>query len=556
MRVAAGGVQLPWRLARHRSSSADRDVLSAFLSQGEGVATSPFEVVGILKQMKETMEGDLQELTAREDKDVATFESLMGAKDKEIQANTMAIESKLKRASEAGLEIVEKKEDIEDTTQALEEDRKLLAHLEKGCSTKQAEWDERSKMRAEEMLTIGDTIKILNDDDALELFKKTLPSPSFLQLGVSSEDVRQCALAVLHARRNKSKHHRDPRIGFIVLALRGKRESFDKIIGMIDEMLALCLEEQSDDTSKKSNCEVEMDKTEDEFKNLERGIADLGKALEEAKGTTASLSEEIKALIDGIKALDKQVSTATENRKAENAEYKESMSDAIASKKLLEMAGNRLAKFYTPDLYVAPKVEMSEEQRIAVNFGTEDAPEAPVALFAQVRAHAIASDDSSGAPPIPPATWQAYQASREGHGGVMELLNMLKTDLDTEITKMEVQEKNAQADYESFIADSAAKRTTDTTALGDKESTRSDLNVAIEKMLLDEKSGKTEAYAKAVTLRDLHVECDWLLSSYDLRKEARTGEVDSLNDAKVVLSGADYSLLQTSVKSVRRLRHA
>jgi len=276
----------------------------------------------------------------------------------------------------------------------------------------------------------------------------------------------------------------------------------------------------------------------------------------EAQSTTASLSEEIEELVDGIKALDKQVVTATNNRKAENAEYKESMSDAMSTKKILEMAGNRLAKFYTPDLYVAPKVEMSEEQRIAVNFGIEDAPEAPVALFAQVRARTIAGDDSSGAPQAPPETWAAYQAHREGHGGVVELLNMLKTDLNKELTKSKVQEKNAQAEYESFMADSATKRTLDTKALDDKESARSDLNMAIQKMLLNKKSIKTEAYAKAVTLRDLHVECDWLLSSYNLRKEARMGEVDSLNDAKAVLSGADYSLLQTAVKSVRRLRHA
>jgi len=375
-------------------------------------------------------------------------------------------------------------------------------------------------------------------------------------LQVSSEDVRGRALSALHARQHNRNRHRDPRIGFIALALRGKRESFEKIIGMIDTMLALCGKEQSNDTSEKSYCEVEMDKTEDALKNLDRGIAGIGKALEEAKSSLASLSEEIEALVDGIKALDEQVATATENRKAEHAEYKESMSEHVAAKKVLEMAGNRLAKFYTPNLYVAPKVEMSEQQRIAVNFGVENAPEAPVALFVQVGTHALASGDSSGAPPAPPETWAAYQAHRAGHGGVVALLKMLETDLDKEIAKSKVQEKNAQAEYESFIADSARKRAADAKALGDKESARSDLNVAIEKMVLDGKSAKFEAYAKAFTLRNLHIQCDWLLSSYNLRKEARASEVDSLNDAKAVLSGADYSLLQTGVRRVHRLRHA
>merc|ERR1719240_108399 len=58
------------------------------------------------------------------------------------------------------------------------------------------------KMRSEELVALADTIKILNDDDALELFKKTLPGASaFLQLKVSKESQRQQALAAIKAAR-------------------------------------------------------------------------------------------------------------------------------------------------------------------------------------------------------------------------------------------------------------------------------------------------------------------------------------------------------------------
>jgi len=42
-------------------------------------------------------------------------------------------------------------------------------------------------------------------------------------------------------------------------------------------------------------------------------------------------------------------------------------------------------------------------------------------------------------------------------------------------------------------------------------------------------------------IANLHGECDWLLKYFDVRKEARTGEIDSLKKAKDVLNGADYS---------------
>merc|ERR1719456_924368 len=107
------------------------------------------------------------------------------------------IEEKLTRIGELGVEVVNMKEDLEDTKKALEEDKKFLADLKKNCATKEAEWEERCKTRADEILAIAETIKILNDDDALELFKKTLPSPSLLQVAVGAKEMRARALDAL-----------------------------------------------------------------------------------------------------------------------------------------------------------------------------------------------------------------------------------------------------------------------------------------------------------------------------------------------------------------------
>merc|ERR550525_1744679 len=110
---------------------------------------------------------------------------------------------------------------------ALAEDTKFLAELQKGCATKQAEWDARCKVRTDELLALADTIKILNDDDALELFKKTLPSPSFIQTQTSSVAMRKRALAVLQVAQAHSKR---PELDFVALALRERNQGpFDKV---------------------------------------------------------------------------------------------------------------------------------------------------------------------------------------------------------------------------------------------------------------------------------------------------------------------------------------
>merc|ERR1719395_33811 len=137
--------------------------------------------------MQDEMEAELAEITKIEEERIKAYEELMAAKTKEVDALTKAIEEKMTRSGELAVAIVEMKNDLGDTAEALVEDKKFLADLEKNCAKKSAEWDEIVKTRNEELLALADTIKILNDDDALELFKKTLPgaSASLLQVKVS-----------------------------------------------------------------------------------------------------------------------------------------------------------------------------------------------------------------------------------------------------------------------------------------------------------------------------------------------------------------------------------
>jgi predicted metal-binding transcription factor (methanogenesis marker protein 9)/predicted nucleic acid-binding Zn-ribbon protein len=540
-------------------SSVDRDVISSFLSQSAGYVPQSGQIIGILKQMKDTIEKDLADITAAEESAIKDYEELAAAKTKEIEANSAAIESKLERKGQVELEIVAVKEDLDDTQKSLAADTGFLADLEKSCSTKEAEWEVRSKTRTEELLALADTIKILNDDDALELFKKTLPTPALLQTAVSSKEVRKQALQAL-----KGKAHKDSRLEFIALALRGGSKDFTKVIGMIDAMVTLLGKEQKSDDEKKAWCLKELDTAEDEAKVLDQTVADLEKAIAEANEMIATLKDEIEALEDGIKALDKAVMEATETRKTEHTTYVETMAADSAAKDLIGVAKNRLAKFYTPKLYkAAPKIELTAEERVSVSMGGTLAPTAPpggiagtgVSFFQQkpVALVQVASHDQKGevAPPPPPETWGAYANKGEEHTGVVSMLDMLVADLDKEIQEMTVDEKDAQAEYETFMEDSAAKRATDAKSIADKEGAKADLEAEVEKLTAELKSTKMAAMDKYEYIKDLHLDCDWLLANFEARKAARAGEVESLKNAKAVLSGADYSLVQRSSTRLR-----
>merc|ERR1719305_2054210 len=139
--------------------------------------------------MKETMEADLKESEATEADAKSAYETLMTSKDAEIAAAGKAVEEKTARSGTVAVETVQAKADLESTTKAVAEDTDFKANLKKNCATKQKEWDERCKLRAQEVEAISDTIELLNSDDALELFKKTIPSAaaaSFIQTAATT----------------------------------------------------------------------------------------------------------------------------------------------------------------------------------------------------------------------------------------------------------------------------------------------------------------------------------------------------------------------------------
>jgi len=505
-----------------------RDDLTNFLAGGnQEYAPGSDEIVGILKQMMDTMQKDLADVIAQEDEAKKEYDGLMGAKEKEIASLTKAIEEKTKRVGEVGVELVNLKEDLDDTSESLAEDKKFLKDLDGNCETKAKEYEATVKTRQEELLAIADTIKMLNSDDALDLFKKTLPSSaaSLLQIDLSEKQVRNQALRAL----SKGRGHKNFGIDLIALALRSKGgANFDKVLKMIDDMVILLGKEQVDDDDKKAYCAKEFDESDDKKKVLERSVSDLTKAIEEASGTVATTVEEIKALEEGIVKLDKEVAGATEQRKEEHEEFTSTLAGNNGALALIEMAKNRMNKFYNP--------------KLAKFIQTE----APAEAFIQLRLRTRLMDA--------PALVQ-HRTKKQESSGVIAMMDGLLADLNKEILEMELTEKDAQGDYETMVNDAAEKRGADSKSIEEKEGARAALEAEVVKMGDHKASEEAELMATKQYISELHADCDWLIDNFETRKEARTNEIDAMKKAKAVLSGAgfvqtDDSLVQTARRSV------
>merc|ERR1719183_371726 len=111
-------------------------------------------------------------------------------KTKEAHLNTLmeTLSDKQKRSGALALSLSEDKDALEDADDENADAIKYLASLKEQCEQRRKDRDMRNKMRNDEIAAISEAIKILNDDDALETFKKHVPSASLI-----SEQARPAA---------------------------------------------------------------------------------------------------------------------------------------------------------------------------------------------------------------------------------------------------------------------------------------------------------------------------------------------------------------------------
>merc|ERR1719433_1612825 len=269
---------------------------------------------------------------------------------------------------------------------------------------------------------------------------------------------------------------------------------------MMDKMLAELATQQKDEYAKWEECKKGIDETEDSIKEGNYKKEDLAEKHKEIVNNIETLLQQIEDLKTDVANMKVSLKSAGEDRKAENQVFQTSISDQRATVQILQKALARLKDFY--DLM-------------------------------QIQAH-------RQIPAPPPKPSSAGYSKNAGAGGVMTLINMIVEDAQRTEQELSATEQKAQEDYAAFVTDAKTSIEADEASIEQKTA-----EVAAAK---GEKS-ETEAAQLAndeelATLTDLlkshHLECDYLIKYFDVRQQARQEEMDSIKDAKAILSGADF----------------
>jgi len=309
-------------------------------------------------------------------------------------------------------------------------------------------------------------------------------------------------------------------------------------------MVSVLQKEQTNDEKQKSWCAGELEKSADEESAAKSKSDALDATIEETTDEIQATSDEIESLGNEIKALDKAVAEATEQRKEEHAGYLETMTLNEAAISLIGKAKSRLAKFYQPPALVQTDDAAADQAPM---------PADQVPMFAQISMHSDAeldselgtelqteeSNDGTQAQAQATGTFGQYKKSEKA-GGVMGLMDMLVHEMEMANKDAEYEEKTAQKDYTELMSDSQTSRAQDMKSITDKGVAKADLEGRLQTANEDKASATDELMGIKEMIQNLHKSCDFIIQNFDIRKEARGNEIESLKNAKAVLSGADF----------------
>jgi len=371
---------------------------------------------------------------------------------------------------------------------------------------KASEWAERSRLRTEELTGIAKAIQILSSPEASSTFQSS--GTTFVQVKSVSSKSHSYRLKAYNTLKLLALKYTDRHMGKLAVAVK-MGGHFDKIIAMIDQMVATLRKEEAEDIAHRDRCQGSQGKNANDMADLNHDIEKTAAELERMGDSETELKATIKSLEEAIGESKTNLGELLSMRNTESEAFKQALKDDSDAVDLIGQAIVSLTKFYKQNKIPLALAQKKEDPKYAV-----DEDKAPETSF---------SGDYGG---------------RKGEsGGIISILGMLKEDTENEIKTSRADDAEAQADYEKQRA-----------ALTETLNAQTNSKVAAEQELagVQEDIADSEEFkdSKASDLAEeqkleasLGKDCAWVENNFDGRKEKRKNEMDGLVEAKNALAG-------------------
>jgi len=341
------------------------------------------------------------------------------------------------------------KKDLASTIQNKAEDENLLKNLDVECEEKLLSFQEKQKLRADEIEAIGKATEILAGDDvsgnAAEHLGLVQTGTSFVQFMSKSNNegihrqIRNFLLS--EGQRLHSKN-------LNLLAEKLAADPFAKVKKLIDDMITRLLEEANSDAKKEGWCDTEMGKSKVTRNKLSEEIDGLDAAIEDGRATIMKLTQEVADLSKEIEDLDAEMSEATELRTNEKAKNKHTIMDTKAAQRAVGQATAVLKDFYAKAATATALIQTSNKDPAIIHMGTEEWQALSNPNFDGTidKGHKAGMQNFG----------EAYTGNQDAAGGVMALLEVAMSDFANLEADTKANEAESEKSYNDYMTE--AKR--------------------------------------------------------------------------------------------------
>eukprot|EP00929_Paragymnodinium_shiwhaense_P122660 TRINITY_DN9560_c0_g1_i1.p1 TRINITY_DN9560_c0_g1~~TRINITY_DN9560_c0_g1_i1.p1 ORF type:complete len:758 (-),score=316.31 TRINITY_DN9560_c0_g1_i1:101-2374(-) len=444
------------------------------------------------------------------------------------------------------------------------DDQKYLAELHTMCADKAATWDQRTKVRADELSAITSALAIVKsqvgektsaatmrlaqqgvavrlahanakNEQAMEAAEADAEAAeagatSFLQQAMQENrkflaPVKKVANELSAAQREAlaavlRKQGANLKSTLLTsLVSHAMEDPFAKVKTLIEELITRLQSESAAEAEQKAWCDKSTSEAKTKRDAAAESIAELNGQMAEQEAVRDKLQTEVDVLKKEIDDLKSKQAEATSLRETEKSENEATVTQATEGKEAVESAITILKEFYEG----AAKEEV--KPALVQKGPGEDAPDAGF---------------DGG---------EAYKGAAGTAEGVIGMLDVIKSDFERTVAETEKEEAKAEEDHQVFMADTDKSIEEKSVAEEQKNTQLSDTETALEEAETSLKSHSETLNNAIKELLELKPTCIDTGMGYDDRVARREEEIAALREGLCILTNFDQYAPNSAVKS-------
>lgn len=463
-------------------------------------------IIDVLQGLLDKAKDQLDEARKTETNARHNFEMLSQSLRDEIKFGNQDLQKAKKDRSGQSEAKATAEGDLQVTSTALAEDKKVKSTLKEDCSAKARDFEAETKSRAEELTALASAKKAVKDmAGGADTLAYGLGQTSLLELDRSDlrtqEDLANFeAVRYVRSLAEKMKDEALTQLARrMASAMRygssGGEDPFAKVKQLITDMIVKLENDASADATHKAYCDKELGETAEKKAQKEADIAKLDTSIDSDSARSATLKEEVATLQKELADMASAQAEATKIRQAEHAQFTASKQEMEKGLQGIKLALKILREYYAKD--------------------------------------------------------SSHDAAEGAGSGIIGLLEVVESDFTKLLAEMSVAETTSQADYDRDSKDNEVMKVTKEQDVKYKAKESKQLDASVVDDTAERSGVQTELSAILDYKAKLEEMCVAKPELYSERKARREAEIAGLKEALSILEG-EAVLLQSRKRSGQR----